>query len=181
MLPEVIESAAIVLRPFRDTDAREFHSYVNDPDMGRYLDNGGSELSLADVQEIIARHINVDKSQRQVWAVTKAGSLVGAITINFMKDNRISEIGYSVRKSMWGQGIARQTAQLIVDAAFESYPQLQRIQANIHPENAGSIRVAQTVGMQLEGTLRSYAYVDEAPCDEQVYALTRLDWISGAR
>ena len=64
----------------------------------------------------------------------------------------------------------------MVNAAFSSYPQLQRIQANIHPDNTGSIRVAASVGMIYEGTLRSYSFVNGSEADEAVYAIVRKEW-----
>lgn len=176
MLPDVLDGAGIVLRPFRFSDVSEFHSYINEPDMSLYLEGTRTSLSEADAAEIIARHLLLDKEQRQVWAVTVDDEVVGAVSINFAKAHRVSEIGYSIKKSLWGQGMASRATQAVVNAAFEAYPQLQRIQANIHPDNGGSIRVAKSVGMEFEGTLRSYAFVRGKAADEAVYAIVRQAW-----
>ena len=75
--------------------------------------------------------------------------------------------------AVWGQGYASEAGKAVVDAAFDAYPQLQRIQAGIHPDNVGSIHVAQRIGMEYEGTLRCYAYVKDKVADEAIYAVLR--------
>ena len=144
--------------------------------MGTFLEGERKSFSESDAEAVIARHLLVDKSERQVWAITLEDTSVGAVTINFAKQNRVSELGYSVKKSLWGQGIAREAALSVVNAAFEAYSQLQRIQANIHPDNEGSIRVALAIGMEYEGTLKSYAFVKGEVADEAIYAITRSLW-----
>jgi len=101
---------------------------------------------------------------------------VGGISINFEKSHRIAQIGYSIKKDLWGKGLATEATSAVVDAAFEAYPDLQRIQANIHPQNHGSIRVVERIGMDYEGTLRSYAFVRDEVADEAIYAILRGKW-----
>ncbi len=176
MLPDELIAEGIHLRPFRFSDVSAFRSVINDPEMGLYLEGEQRELTEDDVSEIIARHLLSDKSERQVWAVTIDDEVVGAVSIKFSKTNRVSEIGYSVKKDCWGKGIARRAASAVVAAAFEAHPDLQRVQANIHPENKGSIKVAASLGMTLEGVLRSYAFVRGEVADEAIYAVTRSAW-----
>ena len=146
--------------------------------MGTFLEGDRKLFSKRDAEAVIARHLLADKSERQVWAITLEDTPVGAVSINFAKQNKVSELGYSVKKSLWGQGIAREAALSVVNASFEAYSQLQRIQANIHPGNEGSIRVALAIGMEYEGTLKSYAFVNGEVADEAIYAITRKLWVT---
>lgn len=59
------------------------------------------------------------------------------------------ELTYVLRKSAWGNGYATEAAAALRDYAFETR-QLERLIALIDPENLGSERVAQKVGMALE-------------------------------
>ena len=144
--------------------------------MGRFLEGALSPPTEAETSSIIARHLLADRAQRNVWAIAIDGLAVGAISINFAKAHRIAEIGYSVKKSLWGQGYAGEAVRAVIDAAFETCSDLQRIQANIHPRNEASIRVAKKAGMCYEATLRSYSYVDGEPVDEVIYAILRDEW-----
>lgn len=173
LLPTLIATNRLKLRPFQFSDVPEFFAYIQDPEMGLYLEGPDEPPTLEKTAQIVARHMLVDPTERVVWAMTIDDVVMGACTINFAKAHRIAEIGYSVRKSRWGQGYAREAVQAVIDVAFATYPALQRIQAGIHPHNEGSIRVAAHVGMVYEGTLRAYAWVRGELADEAIYAVLR--------
>lgn len=173
MLPDTIATERLKLRPYRFSDVPEMYAYVQESDGNRFLEGSRAPLTEEETEAIIARHILVDKDQRNVWAIAIDDLPIGAITINFAKERRIAEIGYHVKKSLWGQGYASEAAKAVVNTAFETCEVLQRIQANIHPENEGSIRVAKRAGMEYEGTLRSYSYIADKAEDEAVYAVLR--------
>ncbi len=173
VLPDEIRTDRLNLRPYRFSDVTEMHAYLQEPEGSRYLEGSSALLTEEQTEAIVARHILVDKMQRNVWAITLKDAPIGAITINFAKERRIAEIGYHIRRSLWGQGYASEAAKALVEVAFSKCPGLQRIQANIHPENTGSIRVAEHAGMVYEGTLRNYSYVAGEAADEAVYAVLR--------
>ncbi len=176
MLPEVIQTSRLALRPFRFADVPEFFACLQDPDMGQYLEGSGKPPTREQTAHIVARHILADRNERCVWAITIDDVVVGAITISFAKEQRIAEIGYSVKKPLWGQGITSEAAGAVVDAAFAHMPDLQRIQASIHPGNAGSIRAAAKAGLAYEATLRAYSFVHGEVSDEVICAIVRSDW-----
>ena len=173
LLPDEITTARLKLRPYRFADAPDMYAYIQDPDGSRFLEGSNEPLSEQETEAIIARHILADNEVRNVWAITIDDVAVGAITINFSKARRIAEIGYHMKKALWGQGYATEAAKAVVEIAFARCPDLQRIQANIHPDNIGSIRVVERIGMELEGTLRAYSFVNGAPADEAVYSILR--------
>ena len=177
-IPQQIRTNRLLLRPYQKRDAIEMFEYLQEPESYRYLEGPGTLLTQQQVEEIVSGHIAADTDNKYVWAMTLPNELVGAITIKFQKEHRIAEIGYHVSKSVWGQGYASEAGEAIVDRAFEAYPQLQRIQAGIHPENLGSIRVAERIGMEHEGTLRRYAYIRGIAVDEAIYAVLRDTWRS---
>ncbi|MGE0623219.1 MAG: GNAT family N-acetyltransferase [Pseudomonadales bacterium] len=178
MLPDELSTERLKLRLYRFSDVPEVFAYLQEPDMGRFLEGSGSPPTRTEVEEIIARHILADRTQRDVWAITIDGTPIGGISINFAKEHRIAEIGYSISKPHWGRGFAGHAVSTVIDAAFETCVALQRIQANIHPKNTASIRVVEKLGMELEGTLRAYSYVRGEISDEFVYAITRSDWLA---
>ncbi|XOV83908.1 MAG: GNAT family N-acetyltransferase [bacterium] len=173
LLPDEIVTRRLKLRPYRFSDVPEMYAYVQEPGGNRFLEGSGEPLTEKQTEEIIARHILVDKDVRNVWAITIDDVPVGAISINFAKARRIAEIGYHIKQALWGQGYASEAAKAVVDTAFATCRNLQRIQANIHPDNVGSIRVAQRAGMAFEATLRSYSYVAGEVTDEVVYSILR--------
>ena len=134
MLAEEITTSRLKLRPFRFSDVPAVSAYLQEPDMGHYLEGSLSSPTEAETARIIARHILVDREERNVWAITIDDLPIGGISINFAKEYRVAEIGYSVKKALWGQGLASEATGSVIDTAFETCPDLQRIQANIHPK-----------------------------------------------
>ncbi len=60
------------------------------------------------------------------------------------------EIGWRLKRDFRGKGYASEAAQPILRHAFETL-RLESVVADIHPENIGSISVAEKLGMRLAG------------------------------
>jgi RimJ/RimL family protein N-acetyltransferase len=60
------------------------------------------------------------------------------------------EVGYHVRRELWGRGFATEAAAACRDYARD-YLRLRRLIAIIHPDNAASRAVARKIGMSSEG------------------------------
>ena len=60
------------------------------------------------------------------------------------------EVGYAFERAAWGRGYATEVASAIVQWGFEELG-LERIVAVASPENAGSRRVMDKLGMRYEG------------------------------
>ncbi|KAB8334145.1 GNAT family N-acetyltransferase [Scytonema tolypothrichoides VB-61278] len=58
------------------------------------------------------------------------------------------EIGYHVRRDLWGQGLATEAAQACRDYGFNQLG-FNKLISLIHPDNIASCRVAQKNGMRL--------------------------------
>jgi len=181
MLDDEIVTQRLKLRLFRFSDVPAMHAYLQDPEIGTYLEGSGELPSIEEVSGYIAHHLLVDRNQRDVWAITIDDLVVGGGSINYRKECLVAEVGYSIKKALWGQGYAREALTAIVNRAFTNCPGLQRIQATIDPRNTGSIRVVESVGMKLEGTMRASCMVRGALADESIYAILRSEWLATAR
>lgn len=79
------------------------------------------------------------------------------------------EIGWRLVQSAWGKGYASEAAHAVVRHAFETAG-LQRIIADIRPDNVASIRVAEKAGLIFRGD----GVCDGAPCKS--YDLTAKEY-----
>ncbi|MFG6116106.1 GNAT family N-acetyltransferase [Halobacillus sp. MO56] len=61
------------------------------------------------------------------------------------------EIGWRLKRKYWGKGYATEAARVILQHAFDT-PGLEKIVADIHYMNHGSIRVAEKLGLKAIGT-----------------------------
>ena len=82
--------------------------------------------------------------------------------------------GYWVAESMAGQGIVPFALAAACDHAFLVLG-LHRVEVNIRPENAASLRVVEKLGFREEGLRRRYLHIDGQWCDHRSFALTTED------
>ena len=111
-----------------------------------------------------------------VWQPT--GDLVGTARLGISApSHRGGDIGYGVRRDLWGRGIATEAATLLVDFGFRTLG-LHRISAVHHPDNVASGRVLQKIGMRFEGRHRDHMYARGTWRDSMAYAILEDEWIT---
>jgi ribosomal-protein-alanine N-acetyltransferase len=81
---------------------------------------------------------------------------------------RGAHIGYWIDRSYAGRGYTTQAVELMTAFAFSQLG-LHRIEINIRPENAASIRVAQKAGYHFEGERPRYLHIDGSWRDHHCY------------
>ena len=72
--------------------------------------------------------------------------------IQSIDENREVEVGYRLAQKYWGQGLATEAAQAVIQYGRERF-NFQRFICLIDPENIRSIRVATKLGMKREKRL----------------------------
>ena len=104
-----------------------------------------------------ARHVaeSIRAWQAGTWydfAITRAGSaaFLGRVGLDRISGNGTANVGYWVRTSQTGQGIATAAVRLIARFAFEDLG-LQRLELHIAADNLASRRVAEKAGASFEG------------------------------
>jgi RimJ/RimL family protein N-acetyltransferase len=124
-------------------------------------------------------------SQIRAWAERKAyefaivdvrdGALLGRCGINdVIWQPGSANLGYWVRTSRYGQGIAPAAVRQVVRFGFEELG-LHRLELVIDVDNAASIRVAEKVGAVFEGVLRNRTGLRVAPRPARMYSLVPGD------
>lgn len=128
-LPEVIETDRVALRPFRFEDIDDVLSYATDSEWGRYLLGVPQPYRRSDAVQFLARQALLDRAAHPTWAIVVGEAVVGGVNMRFEHDYSIAEMGWSIHRRLWGQGLATEAAQAVVDCAFRTHPQLNRIGA----------------------------------------------------
>ncbi|MDE3001585.1 MAG: GNAT family protein [Gemmatimonadota bacterium] len=176
MLPEVIETDRLRLRPFSLEDVEDVLSYASDPEWARHLGPVPQPYTRADAEGFLANQLSQDRTIRASWAIEYARSAVGGVNIGFDLENRVGTIGYSIARVLWGRGLVTEAAGAVIDASFAADPDLNRIQATTHEQNAGSLRVMEKLGMVREGLLRQDQYLRGKFRNTVWCGLLRCEW-----
>ena len=175
MLPSIIETARLRLRPFGLQDIEAILSYATDPEWARYLPVP-QPYTKENAEQFIAGQILLDRARHPSWAIEHVGVVRGGINIRFDFENRVGEMGYSIARSHWSQGLTTEAARAVLDAAFVAYVDLKRIRAMADARNTGSLRVMEKIGMIREGTLRQNRVVRGESIDEVWRGILRSEW-----
>jgi RimJ/RimL family protein N-acetyltransferase len=103
------------------------------------------------------------------------GSALGSVGLSDLDHTHgRANVGYWVRQSRIGQGIATAAVRLAAQFAFQEL-HLNRLEWVIAVGNQASIRVAEKLGAQREGLLRSRLVINRQPCDAVLYSLLATD------
>lgn len=105
--------------------------------------------------------------------VSPDGRCLGGCGLNQIDEtNRRANLGYWVRSSAVGKGVATAAVSRVRDWGFDHLA-LVRLEIVIASGNCASIRVADKAGAMREGTLRSRLLLEGQPHDAALFAFTR--------
>ncbi len=114
------------------------------------------------------------------FAVTLDGRLRGAITVGGLTRGAFdsAHVGYWIDGEVAGRGVLPTALALVLDHCFGPV-RLHRIEANVRPENAASLRVVDKLGFVREALHRRYLFIDEAWRDHVGFAMLVEDVPAG--
>lgn len=143
----LIMTGRLELRPFRPEDAAELHEIFSDPDTHTIGD--GPFTSLAQTAAWISRRADTERQYGLLWYAVRdrvTGRLLGNCGLFAGRTGSAEpEIGYEIRRSFQGQGLASDAARAVLDDALASG--IGRVWATIRPHNTASLHVAAKIGM----------------------------------
>ncbi len=87
----------------------------------------------------------------------QTGELAGMCGLQPLVDTPDIEIGWWLAPELWGQGIATEAARRALAYGFER-AHLAQIVSIALPENRGSIRIMEKLGMKFEGNVNHKGY-----------------------
>lgn len=174
----VLTTPRLILRALRPTDLDDLYEYASDPEIDQYVPwehYKNIEEARENLNEFLEEY---EKDGFGAWGIEHRADkkLIGIININKPGYNRRVEVGYTIARAYWGQGLATEALKALIQYGFERLD-LARIEAVVLPENLASASVLEKSGMQFEGLLHSYQVWKNKPCDLRMYAIvnTRAD------
>lgn len=175
----------LMLRPWRDTDVAELHAAVQESvaSVGRWLPWCRADYDRAQAEAWTVHCRETWQTGTQfAFAVRDAvsGELLGGCGLNQLNPtHRSANLGYWVRASRQGQGIAGAAARLVARFGFIELG-LIRIEIVTLPDNRASRRVAEKLGARLEAIARQRLWAWGRAHDAAVYALIPDDLLQPA-
>lgn len=176
-----LRAGTLLIRPFTTADIDAVYEAVRESitELSSWLVWCHPEYS----REETAAHI---LSSREAWAAGEefnfgifdeaTDGFIGSVGLNQINHKyQMANLGYWVRTSRTGQGIASRAARLVAEVALKELD-LQRIEIVVGVENQASQRAAEKMGARREGVLRKRLCTKGQPIDAVIYSLIAEDF-----
>ena len=147
-----IETARLVLRDWKDTDAPALFALASDPEVGPragWPAHASEAESLDTIRSVLRGPESYAVVLRVADGKTPAGTLVGAIALKtgrFITAPTEYEIGYWIGRPYWGRGYAPEAMAALIEHAHRELG-ATAIWAGYYVGNAQSRRVMEKCGL----------------------------------
>lgn len=165
----------ITIRNWKKTDASSLAAALSNKNILNNLRDGlPYPYTEKDAEEYIDFILNSNPNDTFAYSIDVDGRAVGSIGA-FRQRNihfRTAELGYYLSEEYWGRGIMTIAVKQICEKLF-SETDILRIFAEPFENNAGSRRVLEKAGFQLEGILKNNAFKNGKVLNMALYSYTR--------
>lgn len=177
-----IPTGTVVLRPLRNSDRVNWlriratnHDWLSPWEATSPVPLAAREATSYK-RYIKAMDREARSGQLLPFAIEFNDALAGQITLSGIQYGSLwsGSIGYWVAKNVAGRGVMPAAVALTSDYAFSRLG-LHRIEINIRPENAPSLRVVSKLGFRDEGVRKGYLHIQGKWCDHRTFALLSDD------
>jgi [ribosomal protein S5]-alanine N-acetyltransferase len=174
----IITTPRVVLRWISEDDIDSLYEIFSNPQVMRYWSTAplAERAAAAELQREIADGNESETMFKWGLALRESNTVIGTTTLfNLNFDNGRAELGYAMGRAHWGKGYMNEALNALVSHAFEVM-ELRRLEADVDPRNAASIRTLERLGFQREGFLRERWHVNGEIQDALFYGLLRREW-----
>lgn len=173
-----IETERLRLRWLAPADVPALFAIFGDAEVCRYWSS--PPLPDTAAAEALLREIEASFTARSLfqWGIAERDSdaVIGTCTLaSLSAEHRRAEVGFALARSAWGRGYLAEALPALLAFGFDTLG-LHRIEADVDPRNARSIRVLERVGFQREGFMRERYHLAGEIQDAVMYGLLRHEW-----
>ncbi len=171
-----ISDGKLVLRPYCSRDIPELYKAIRESlvELSPWLPFAHKDYSEKETHDWIKRRPkDWKKGISYEFSIldTESGMIIGGCGLNGVDSiNRRANLGYWVRTSHLGQGVASNATRLLAKWGFETL-KLKRIEILVDTRNQRSLRVAERVGAKKEGILRNRLTLYDNAYDAVMHSL----------
>ncbi len=164
----VIETGRLHLRPMTSDDVPDLLEVFGDAEAMRFYPAPFDEARMRAWVDWNRR--SYETQGHGLWALVQrsTGEVIGdcGLVSQEVDGSPEIEVGYHVRRDLWGKGLATEAALACLEHGFTRFG-FRRFVSLIHPQNAPSRRVAAKIGMTLR---RETEWKGKATC---IYGIER--------
>jgi ribosomal-protein-alanine N-acetyltransferase len=149
----IVETERLAFRYFSLDDLPQLIEQRSDPEVNKFL-GGPERQNAAATTTRIRFYMSCYESHGigmcpMIWKET--GEVIGTAGLQPLENTNDIEVGYSMIKAFWGQGIGTEAARGWLEYGFRDKG-LERIVAVADLDNSASQRIMEKLGMKFEKT-----------------------------
>lgn len=177
----VITLSKSVLRHIHSSDAPDIQRAADSPRVAKYMSyRFASPYTLDDAYRWVIyassfKAPGADILPSLCICDPATGTFLGGIGVKTKEDIEAHsfELGYWLGEESWGKGIMTEACRAYVKWVFETFPNINRLEAGVFEGNDASVSVLKRSGFVLEGTRRKAAVKHGVIFDVLVFGLLR--------
>ncbi|NCT92328.1 GNAT family N-acetyltransferase [Cellulomonas sp. APG4] len=176
--PVVLREGPVVLRPLRRRDARVWietrirnANWLDRWEATSPSPDPGPGPSFGEYVRTVSQQARAGTTLP--FVIEYDGLLVGQLTVSGLTRGSMcsASLGYWVSEHVAGRGIVPTAVAMAVDHCFGPVG-LHRVEINIRPENAASLRVVEKLGLREEGLRERFLHIQGEWRDHRSFAVT---------
>ncbi|PLS17012.1 GNAT family N-acetyltransferase [Bacillus sp. M6-12] len=168
----LIETDRLTIREFQPQDWKRVYEYTSNSLVMEYIPEG--LFTEEDAMEFVKKNTG-SKAEKFPVILHKEDCLIGHIVFHKYFGEHTYEIGWVFHPDFYNRGYASEAAYAVLKYAFEQL-KVHRVIATCQPENTGSYRVMEKIGMRREGFFKKCIPQGEKWRDEYYYAILDEEW-----
>jgi RimJ/RimL family protein N-acetyltransferase len=174
-----LHTPRLLLREWEPEDWKEVYAYRSDPLVRKY------DLTPEESEEEVERRIRQRHAFRMIYPdpnfdfalVHKTeGRIIGEIDLCPHPFRRSATMGYFLHYDYWNQGYVTEAASAMLDWGFREL-KFATVISMCHPDNVGSWRVMEKVGMTRQDRRPKLKFRDGSIIESLEYRISREDWL----
>ncbi|UQX89241.1 GNAT family N-acetyltransferase [Jatrophihabitans telluris] len=178
--PTVLTAGAVSLRPPKRRDAREWSRVrmANEEWLAQWEPSSRQSWSARNSRAEYYRTFSRMKSAARIgimlpFMVVYGDRVVGQMNVSNVVRGalRSCSVGYWIDSTVAGRGITPTALALVIDHCLTEVG-LHRVEVDIRPENAASLRVVEKLGLRREGYYERFLDIGGAWRDHVAFAIT---------
>jgi RimJ/RimL family protein N-acetyltransferase len=185
-LPDVLSNDELELRSISLTDFDAAFGAVKEslPEVRRWLWWAQVPLDEGSYGEFV-RHQSHNFADDVEWRYfifdRSSGHLVGGCSVELITSGESprTNLGYWVRTTRTGRGIATQTAKILTECVFEHLPEITLVEIGMDVANVASARVPEKLGFSLVGEFDKSLRAPGHSGRGLNWVMRRVDWERG--
>ena len=167
----------IKLRGLKEKDIPGMLEWMHDPDVNRWFRFDAASMTEERVKDFISGSFT--ELNRHYAVTDDTDEYLGTISLEEIdQENRHALYAISMRKCVWGSGVALTATREVLKIAFHDL-QLERVYLNVLSENIRAKRLYEKAGFHYEGCFHRHLFLNGEWHDWDWFAILKDEFYAG--